>query len=760
MNTAVDYLIFPEVLKYVDFDSMLTLQCVSKSLYNRILNASDSLYYWSILCDNYARKYGLYHQTVYKLNIGDAKRHIMVDLYPSRHKWRVESDRASAKNFKVRTMCRFRPGGSSSGKVLLPLHQFLKIRRENQKKALENPQGIESNSSNNSSKFGQQVPERYLDPILGIIMKEPVQLTPSGKVVDRSVGVQCVVHGGKDPFTNEKLSATMLTPLPDLAVEIADWMKNNMNFDPSVSVAELKPLIDEGCEVNPLLLEALMDAQQLACTSNKLFLDTKYNNPATRIGGEFDTATVGEGSASTPESEEGGETETSVPSNDVDGAETERDTVEEVGRKEEVEEMVTKKAAFTKLRSSDSPKVVDVNVANSFVSMHIPGQGVTSFHYGKVFHEHGGTGKTASVKSTANTQESVFGKAAKESILSVMNGYNACLLCYGQTGSGKTYTLFGELGALEEYCRQHERDFLFDPNTGACNICMPDSTGIVVRAFHEILEAKQQLEANQGLSVQITAQFIEIYNEKCTDLLNGKNVLIRRDTGEPVGATTAPVESMREVLTMLNAGQQRKKFAATAMNDHSSRSHTALILTVNQSKAGGDTEEAKHCTSSLFLVDLAGSERIKKSKAQGVQKNEAVGINRSLLVLGKVISSLTEGKAHIPYLESKLTTLLKQAFGGNCRTNVLIHCRPDEVHSEETLQSMRFGERCGMILNTIKTAATSKESTLATIDEALARMEKQVSSLRNNGKEHLPAYQQVCESLQTLQLKRKAIAAI
>ena len=47
---------------------------------------------------------------------------------------------------------------------------------------------------------------------------------------------------------------------------------------------------------------------------------------------------------------------------------------------------------------------------------------------------------------------------------------------------------------------------------------------------------------------------------------------------------------------------------------------------------------------------------------------EAIGINSSLLVLGKVIAALVESDHHVPYLESKLTTMLRKAFGGNSRT--------------------------------------------------------------------------------------------
>jgi hypothetical protein len=44
------------------------------------------------------------------------------------------------------------------------------------------------------------------------------------------------------------------------------------------------------------------------------------------------------------------------------------------------------------------------------------------------------------------------------------------------------------------------------------------------------------------------------------------------------------------------------------------------------------------------------------------------------------------GRSHVPYLESKLTTLLRAAFGGNSRTYALITGSPDDRHVEETLQ--------------------------------------------------------------------------
>jgi hypothetical protein len=49
----------------------------------------------------------------------------------------------------------------------------------------------------------------------------------------------------------------------------------------------------------------------------------------------------------------------------------------------------------------------------------------------------------------------------------------------------------------------------------------------------------------------------------------------------------------------------------------------------------------------------------------GRQLKESIDINKSLFTLRKVINSLESREAFVPYRESKLTSLLKQSFGGN-----------------------------------------------------------------------------------------------
>jgi hypothetical protein len=61
--------------------------------------------------------------------------------------------------------------------------------------------------------------------------------------------------------------------------------------------------------------------------------------------------------------------------------------------------------------------------------------------------------------------------------------------------------------------------------------------------------------------------------------------------------------------------------------------------------------------------------------------------------------------------------------------------------AEETLQALRFGERCGMVTNTHRrVSVTNTEEALSAIDDTLEHCHAQMESLRARGKAHLPAF--------------------
>jgi kinesin family protein 5 len=116
-----------------------------------------------------------------------------------------------------------------------------------------------------------------------------------------------------------------------------------------------------------------------------------------------------------------------------------------------------------------------------------------------------------------------------------------------------------------------------------------------------------------------------------------------------------------------------------------------------------DTETFTCKTGKLYLVDLAGSECISKTGATGTTLEEAKMINKSLTMLGRVINALTDGKSqYVPYRDSKLTRMLKDALGGNSKTCLIITLSPAGFNSQETLSSCRFGMRAKIIRNNAK----------------------------------------------------------
>ncbi|CAM9344663.1 unnamed protein product [Ectocarpus sp. 4 AP-2014] len=103
----------------------------------------------------------------------------------------------------------------------------------------------------------------------------------------------------------------------------------------------------------------------------------------------------------------------------------------------------------------------------------------------------------------------------------------------------------------------------------------------------------------------------------------------------------------------------------------------------------------------LNLVDLAGSERVRLSGATGQRLRESKKINQSLSALGNVISALTDhrGRQHIPYRDSKLTRILEDSLGGNCKTTMMAMISPALESMVETLSTVKFASRAKNIKN-------------------------------------------------------------
>eukprot|EP00879_Flechtneria_rotunda_P018559 GHRR01019473.1.p1 GENE.GHRR01019473.1~~GHRR01019473.1.p1 ORF type:complete len:720 (+),score=272.03 GHRR01019473.1:2217-4376(+) len=150
---------------------------------------------------------------------------------------------------------------------------------------------------------------------------------------------------------------------------------------------------------------------------------------------------------------------------------------------------------------------------------------------------------------------------------------------------------------------------------------------------------------------------------------------------------------------------KHRKVGSHRLNTESSRSHS--IMTIYCDATPTDPTSYDYGTmryGKLSFVDLAGSERVKDSMSEGTMMKETININKSLSVLGKVISTLAERDAagttaHVPYRDSKLTKLLMDSLGGSALTLMIACCSPSSLQVDETLSTLSYATRAKNIHN-------------------------------------------------------------
>ena len=284
-----------------------------------------------------------------------------------------------------------------------------------------------------------------------------------------------------------------------------------------------------------------------------------------------------------------------------------------------------------------------------------------------------------------SSQKEVYSVSAKPAVNSVLEGYNSTIFAYGQTGTGKTFTMEG---------------FTYNQ--------YDEKRGIIPRTIEDIFTYIES-NSNKDTKFIIRAAYLQIYNEMISDLLKpnnqNKNLNIREDKKKGLYVehlSEWAVRSPSDIYSLLERGASCREVSNTNMNDVSSRSHAVFMIIVEQLISNSELN-GKQITKigKLNLVDLAGSERTRITGATGKQLEESKKINKSLSALGNVINALTDSKErkHIPYRDSKLTRLLENSLGGNCKTTMIATISPAQCSFNESLSTLNFAKRAKNIKN-------------------------------------------------------------
>ena len=280
-------------------------------------------------------------------------------------------------------------------------------------------------------------------------------------------------------------------------------------------------------------------------------------------------------------------------------------------------------------------------------------------------------------------QKKVYEIIGKPILENFIRGYNCCLFSYGQTGSGKSYSMIGN----------------------------KENPGIVPLVFENVFFCLK----NSDLDFELMISMVEIYNEKVHDLFcekrtfRGLAIREKKNSGIYIeGLKKFNVNNYDEFKKIIEKGNTNRTIASTQMNLTSSRAHTIITLECKKTVINSGKKET--IFSSINLVDLAGSEKMAKSQKKTERFKEGCSINKSLSVLGKIISILSKKEQnkqknlYIPFRDSKLTRILQNALGGNSKTFMICTLSPSMENYDESLSTLRYAERakkikCNAIIN-------------------------------------------------------------
>lgn len=263
---------------------------------------------------------------------------------------------------------------------------------------------------------------------------------------------------------------------------------------------------------------------------------------------------------------------------------------------------------------------------------------------------------------------------------SCFGGYNTCVFSYGACGTSKTNIMYGT----------------------------EDSQGLVLWICENLFKKASSYDSDTSFRAEIS--FLEINQEFVKDLLGRKRnwqdslrVCEHKELGVYVDKLSKHiVTDVSELFGLLEKGKKNRSICSRSSNSSSSNSHTIFTVRLTQARL----EDTLPCEmlSTINLVDLTGSKSVYN---ECVDNCSTLDTDKSLMTLERVISTLASRSSDssasntgIPYQDSALTWILKDCFGGNCRSVMLAAVSPSAACHGETLHTLRFANLAKNVINT------------------------------------------------------------
>eukprot|EP01038_Epipyxis_sp_PR26KG_P007746 gene7746-10523_t len=350
-------------------------------------------------------------------------------------------------------------------------------------------------------------------------------------------------------------------------------------------------------------------------------------------------------------------------------------------------------------------------------------------------------------------QEEIYSQIS-DLVVSTVNGFNSTILVHGATGSGKTHTMIGDdydpgiiPRAMEDLFNQLEIMKSNEPEKMFfIEISFVEFYNNQFRNLIYKLEDENKIARSNGLFgnyFDSSPKSPTIKSPKKSSKLEKIDIHESNDIGVFLSGNGVRqhVTCAQEALDFVHLGNKNRVIKLNEDNEKSSRGHGILtlhvesraILSEDDLNSTNNTSPASELKlSKLQFVDLAGSTKVTQSDLSNVfrTKNaeitaETQSIHTSLASFGDVLSSLSKNAPillskqsknrrnswksvestdnskllHIPYLNSKLTYLLKDAFGGNSNTVFIATVKPDQDSYQQTSSTLLYASWARNIRN-------------------------------------------------------------
>eukprot|EP01060_Flectonema_neradi_P016448 TRINITY_DN23040_c0_g1_i1.p1 TRINITY_DN23040_c0_g1~~TRINITY_DN23040_c0_g1_i1.p1 ORF type:complete len:419 (+),score=63.16 TRINITY_DN23040_c0_g1_i1:63-1319(+) len=277
------------------------------------------------------------------------------------------------------------------------------------------------------------------------------------------------------------------------------------------------------------------------------------------------------------------------------------------------------------------------------------------------------------------SQDTIYQEVGSDAVKAALQGYHTCVISMGVHGAGKTHTIFGT---------SHN-----------------NNQGIIPRMASQLFSEIASGESAPGFTnYSVDVSFMRVYHECISDLLveERTSLKVRTTFLEPEhieGLTKTQVGCEKDIIAAMDSGMLRLRRWVTMSSSRTSWDNLIFVITIKSKNIEHGIERC----SKITIVDPA--EMICKNQNRDCIPSSSVVLSSA--TLQTVIERLAEAgkdtrsRGFVPFRNSKFVRILKNCFGGNCKTTMILNLSPAASLVPSSICTLKLGTKAGRIHNTV-----------------------------------------------------------